>query len=197
MNSIWENLIIAGFSGLFVALVLFVPLWGPQLAFRKRTPKPDRSRKVRYSLKDGMVLTIVLAALNALIAQIPDQGNDEYLVIFGVSMSALVVLLWIKCLRFMADYGIVEPRSRLIMHLFLYPLSTLVIAEIVSGVMMLLSSLEYFAHESRPTFYGYLRHPLPQAAICVIVLSLLTLFVIRRLFTKLVITSLEADSPLA
>lgn len=195
METFGKGVFITVLSGVYIALVFFVPLWGPQLVFRKLTPEKTPDTKVRFSLQDGLLLTVALAIVNATLAHLTSNSfgiEENYsTMMLAFCVNVLIVLLWLKCLQFLAEHRITNWRSRLLMQLVLYPLSTFVIAEILMGMLMLLSGLELVIHNGELQPVRYFTHPLFQAAVCVVAFFWLVRYLLRYLFVKLVIPGVE------
>ena len=130
-------------GGVLCSLMMFVPLWGPQLVFMRLAAR--RSAQARtYSTIDAMVLTFYLALANALVALTRNEMETGWLLALAMAANVFVVLMWIKCQRFMRERSIERQLSRLLVEAILYPVSVIAVGILSFNTLALLSLLEVF-----------------------------------------------------
>ena len=104
-----------------VALFLLTPLWAHLVTLRGIASKsPGSPSASRFNLSDGMILVALLSIATTFGARAPINRDSQNWILIG-SLNFFVVLMWYKCIRFMATSGITENRSRIAMQLFTYP----------------------------------------------------------------------------
>ena len=187
-------------GGLYTSLMFFVPLWGPQLVFRKLTPAPPPSAKpgpLRFGIADGLVLTTFLAFVNGFAALLKEDVIPVGTVLFAVCGSLLVTMLWVKCLRFMSTHGIERPKSRLLLQAALYPLSVFVVGDIALAVLMLMSSLAQLAEQSSAAMEDAYVISFAAASATVLSLSIAAIFLLRYLFRRFIVLGAAPPEPAA
>ena len=138
--------------GLTASLLFFVPLWGPQLTFRRiagNAPTETGS----FSIADGMILVAMLAAAASLASSLRD-ALPQGLFLFLTSMAMLLAaLLWFKCLKFMSLNGVKGNWQRIAMQIFVYPSSVLSVSYSVMLTMMLFSGIADSFNRAVPIAY--------------------------------------------
>lgn len=169
------------------ALLLFVPLWCPQLALFRLAPLPaiNRSRSwVSYRLTDGWVLIAYLAAANSMALSayegLRDRSFVQPLTIFA---NLLVIALWLKCQRFMHYHAIQRSAARLLFQAFVYPLSVLAVSGIVTAGLFTAGNVGALVGGSDV----YLAQPHAMAGATALMISILLLFVVRLVFRRFVL----------
>ena len=126
--------------GPMASLLFFVPLWGPQVTLSRiagNTATEARS----YTIADGMILVTMLAIATSLASLMRDELPMASFLFVVLMTTLLALLLWYKCLKFMAQNGVKGNWQRIVMQVFVYPSSVLSIAYAVILAMMFLSGL--------------------------------------------------------
>ena len=127
------------YSGPIAALLFFVPIWGPRVAFFGLCAKlPLSNNRLRFTISDMLVLVAYLAIANSLTSiPLPNSTVANHTAL-AVCSNLLALLVWIKCIRFMQSCGIQNIRSRLLVQLFVYPCSVLSVSYIAISTVTLI-----------------------------------------------------------
>lgn len=188
VNSFLFVLFIGGCFSLFA----FVPLWGPTAVFCNLARVPENSEQSawpKFTVTDFAILFTHLAVANALIsalyAGVP-RSEAYFAILLALFTNLLIALVWIQCQRFMELRQIKSQRARLITQAFLYPLSVLIVGELLGTGMVLLGSLELFASGEPQRFF---KHPMVISAAIGLATSIGALFVVRMLFRRYVMSA--------
>lgn len=176
--------VLAGVGG---SLFFLVPAWGPQLVFLRLTQPPRKTAGLPSGIPgDAWILTVYLAVPNAvyvllLLCLLPSGDMTLGLVALApmiVCTNLLIALSWFNCQRFLWKHRILQPRSRLLVQLILYPSAVAVVSEIAStSLLLLISAWEW---DKPGSFEGFL------VAFVISGLSWIVLFLLRYLFHRFV-----------
>ena len=185
MERLSEAFAVTFLGGVLCSLMLFVPLWGPQLVFmRLATRRPAQA--CTYSTTDAMVLTFYLALANALVALTRNEMETGWLLALALAANVFVVLIWIKCQRFMRERSIERQLSRLLVEAILYPVSVIAVGILSFNILALLTSLQVFEDGLITGTKRYFYHPLVIAAALTLLVAITVIFALRSSFHRFV-----------
>ncbi len=123
--------------------MLFTPLWGTRLVYGKCPEHEQKhdSDKLRFSLQDIACLFVYLAIANALFRLIRDEYDFfPNLFVFMIAMTNLLAIFaWILALRFADRWNVTTTFERVLAMLIFFPLSAVVVAQIMMCSLGLLS----------------------------------------------------------
>ena len=148
MNQLHEAFLRILFQGLAGSLIFLVPLWGPQLVLRRKSLSKSVTRSSPLTAKvptigvaDGLILMSFMACANAIVGFLRDEIPFAALVLQGICINLLVFLVWYQCQKLMRHYEVLNPRSRVIIQLVMYPLSLVAFGQVIVSSLTFVSSI--------------------------------------------------------
>ena len=124
-----------------IAILLFMPLWAPRVSFWGLTPQATETNqnRNRFYLSDSLVLVSLISIVTASGANSRVGGENNWILI--VSLNLLVICMWYRCNQLMDRSKITDNFSRMVMQLFVYPSSVVIVSFISVCTLSLVLSL--------------------------------------------------------
>lgn len=125
--------------GWFVSLVLFVPLWGPQVLFPAPTSRPITKASFRPVDFVGLIPAALIAL--GISNSHPQWVSAKWVHGTTVAGSFFGIMLWVQTIRFANRYGIDVNKSRALLGGVIYPLSIFAVSYVLMAFLLLISSV--------------------------------------------------------